>query len=614
MGAAALDAGGRAPGRLFLYSVALGILFLFQRASSPFAFFLLIAFFAVHILFLSQVPFESFQTITGWLPGLLVLASLWNNEPDRQPENQPKRLAVFADILAVVAILSTGPGVLGIWVTQSWSDTSLVGTFYWHNQLAIFLVMVLLPFGVRLLMVKTRARLSYLLVLAYLLVAFVMARSVGALLSLLIGATYIGVRLWAIGSRRNLWIPLFPLALLLALLPFRWLYEPYVTRVVNVLAGGHSTVARLEYWKAAWNIFLHNPLLGTGLGSFGFLFPAYQRTLATFSDDPHNLFLQILAETGLCGAIFIAGFLGWLGWNMMRTRPPPGARPLAFALEGAYIAGVSHALVDFDWKFPALVMTLFLIAGIRIGLVDRSEAAHQEISRSLHRKSRRKKVPRSFNLPSVWQRRLFIFPVGLLFLFWGLAIPGILALKIYSRNPALSGTAEGRKSLKRTLRLFPWNTQVLYLLARDSMTAEPEEGRAYAQRAVKLNPLHPEYRMIMAEYAIRDGDLEIADAEMRTALRIDPWNRPHFYLEYAHLRLARYDLDGAQETLEKAIQIYPFKTAEQVFSSKLEFRNIRANLILSEIHQLLAQIYEIRGDPARAKEHQEWAMALKEET
>ncbi|MHA2646640.1 MAG: O-antigen ligase family protein [bacterium JZ-2024 1] len=578
----------------------------------PFYLLAVLWFSGIHILFLSRVPFESFVVVIGWLPGFLVLSAVWSNKYAGIAFDRARRAAIYVDILAVVAVLSTLLGIMGIWVTRSWRTAPLVGTFYWHNQLAIFLVMLLIPLAIRVLMVRPRARVSYFLVILYLAVAFVMARSVGSLLALLISVAYLAMRLWAGGARKKLWLALLPVGMVFALLPFRALFAPYLVRVYDLLAGGHSVEARLEYWKACWNLFLEHPISGIGLGSFGFLFPRFQSSLATYSDDPHNLALQLLAESGLVGALLILGLLGWLFLRIARAKPMPEYVPLAFALEASFLSGVLHSLIDFDWKSPALVMTLFLVAGMRLWLEDSIvyQVPTGSLSRDRKRRNKRSRFRWVNNRTHAWRTLAWGIPAGALVLSWAFASPGIIRFRIYSENPDLRGTREAIILLKRPLHMFPWNSWLHYVIGRDSFKIDPADGRYYAERAVALNPFHPDYRLSIAAYLAHDGDLATAELEMQEALRLDPWNRPHIYRELAQLQMVRYNIEAAKTTLERAVSLYPFKTAEEAYSAKLEFRKMKANLVLADIHRLLADIYEAQRLPEKASEHRRVAQAL----
>jgi O-antigen ligase len=60
---------------------------------------------------------------------------------------------------------------------------------------------------------------------------------------------------------------------------------------------------RLYIWKAALNAFFSHPLLGIGIGSFKSVAYQYSSEMIIYQET-HNVFLDILAGTGLLGFIF----------------------------------------------------------------------------------------------------------------------------------------------------------------------------------------------------------------------------------------------------------------------------------------------------------------------
>jgi len=68
---------------------------------------------------------------------------------------------------------------------------------------------------------------------------------------------------------------------------------------------------RLAIWKQGLDIFVHNPILGVGIGQFG--------TALFYLDGKigltaHNTYLQVAAEIGIFGVIFFLGLL-WKTWT-----------------------------------------------------------------------------------------------------------------------------------------------------------------------------------------------------------------------------------------------------------------------------------------------------------
>ena len=87
--------------------------------------------------------------------------------------------------------------------------------------------------------------------------------------------------------------------------------SPLRERFSDVGDGEVELVGRPDFWGAGWNIWLENPALGGGLGSFPRDYPEVPDGEQDFLPDTifeppphaHNLFLNLLAEQGLVGFI-----------------------------------------------------------------------------------------------------------------------------------------------------------------------------------------------------------------------------------------------------------------------------------------------------------------------
>ncbi|MCI0659346.1 MAG: O-antigen ligase family protein, partial [Acidobacteria bacterium] len=64
---------------------------------------------------------------------------------------------------------------------------------------------------------------------------------------------------------------------------------------------------RVAVWRKTAEIVRDFPILGTGVGTFQFVFPRYREATTTaFYDYAHSDYLQVLAETGLIGGALLA--------------------------------------------------------------------------------------------------------------------------------------------------------------------------------------------------------------------------------------------------------------------------------------------------------------------
>lgn len=86
-----------------------------------------------------------------------------------------------------------------------------------------------------------------------------------------------------------------------------------VSRVLEISNVNSGHMARLLFWDKAWSMFLSAPLSGVGLGGFSWNFynidPLWITTpLHGTENNAHNVFMHLLAETGLPGAFWLLSF------------------------------------------------------------------------------------------------------------------------------------------------------------------------------------------------------------------------------------------------------------------------------------------------------------------
>jgi putative inorganic carbon (HCO3(-)) transporter len=88
-----------------------------------------------------------------------------------------------------------------------------------------------------------------------------------------------------------------------------------------------SAEERFEIQKVAWTIFLDNPVLGVGLGTYAYANARYAPEIGTM--DTHNTYLNLAAEVGLPGFVLWCALVFSVLRYAYRTRrdAPPG--PLA---------------------------------------------------------------------------------------------------------------------------------------------------------------------------------------------------------------------------------------------------------------------------------------------
>ncbi len=140
-----------------------------------------------------------------------------------------------------------------------------------------------------------------------------------------------------------------------------------------VLARMQSTdpLARAQMNTDIVQMAAHFPLLGTGLGTFQWVFPAYDHSLsvstATYAD---NDYLQALAEVGRIGATVIGAFVALVWWRWARAVSSGNRTSAAAAIGLGYglLAVMIGSLTDFGQHLPANACLSAVTCGLLINL------------------------------------------------------------------------------------------------------------------------------------------------------------------------------------------------------------------------------------------------------
>lgn len=363
------------------------------------------------------------------------------------------------------------------------------------NFLGSYLVLVIPLTAGRLLMARRRWSYAFLLMAQVACLALTQAR--GAYVGLGVTAV-VGLLAWSLarGDRRPAWAALSLVVLAVAfvvllnvpngpLAPLTCL--PGLDRLARLThTDSGSTAARITIWRATLPLVAARPVLGYGpegmRAAFARIFPPqlvyYEGRHVV--DRAHNLWLDLGMSAGLAGILaftaLMAGF-GRLAWRGLRTASEHRERVAWVALA----ATVTGTLADLQFSFGLTASTTVL-----------------------------------------WL---------------------VLALaSAMSREPATTASAEERPGTSSLLLYLPLAAVVLVLVGLVCLRPLLADGagwqalqhsplparRAAAQRAVRLWPLEPEYRLLLAEVLQEGGEFAAAETQLAMAVHLspgDPWLR-----------------------------------------------------------------------------------------
>jgi O-antigen ligase len=136
---------------------------------------------------------------------------------------------------------------------------------------------------------------------------------------------------------------------------------------------------RYDFWRVGLLEFRDHPVLGIGVDNFAAPYIVERR-----SDEqplyPHSLWVRVVSQTGVVGALLFTAFFALAVIAALMTRPG-----LPRSLVGGLLAGVGawflHAQVDWLWEMPALGFGAFALLGLAVGVEDRGVSVWRPLSR-----------------------------------------------------------------------------------------------------------------------------------------------------------------------------------------------------------------------------------------
>ena len=144
-----------------------------------------------------------------------------------------------------------------------------------------------------------------------------------------------------------------------------------VERLISMHDGTRAELSggtRLTIDRDAFKIFVQEPVLGWGLGTFPDIYPQFSHLSTNFQVGPaHNDYLQLLVEMGVLGFATMLWFLLTLfGSAFKKLKHLPADANTALTL--AAVLGVTgilvHSVVDFNLQIPANAALFYVLCTV----------------------------------------------------------------------------------------------------------------------------------------------------------------------------------------------------------------------------------------------------------
>ena len=131
------------------------------------------------------------------------------------------------------------------------------------------------------------------------------------------------------------------------------------------------TSGRAHFWSVAWTIFLENPILGSGLNSFGVVFTKFDTWNGFYRvEQAHNDYLQMLADGGILGIACVAAFIIFFlrrGVRAIGEQRDGIRRGIVTGALAGTIGILIHSFFDFPLRTPANSFFFLLLVVVVVG-------------------------------------------------------------------------------------------------------------------------------------------------------------------------------------------------------------------------------------------------------
>ena len=315
--------------------------------------------------------------------------------------DSPRRLRVvtntiiiFGFALAIFGLIQSFLTPTKIYGIRELSQSTSFGPFINRHHFAAYMEMALaLPAGLLLAgAVESEKRLLYVFAIALMAIALVMTNSRGGIISLVAETIFFFIiagrraggahreSVERAGRTRSLMLRAgLALALLIAIFGGVVMLggESVLSRFVGTVNSADPTTGRVHYWRGTLEVIRHNPIIGSGLGSFGVAYTLYDTRNGLFRlEQAHNDYLQVLSDAGIVGGLLGLAFIAILfrqGFARSQSADTFRSGVATGALAGCF-AVLVHSFFDFTLHTTAnglLFLTLAALATLN-GRVEQS--------------------------------------------------------------------------------------------------------------------------------------------------------------------------------------------------------------------------------------------------
>ncbi len=252
----------------------------------------------------------------------------------------------FAGYMAIIICMSFG------YITYLFSDTSKSKTSGWRQRLSRIINLI-----------GTRAGLLFFLILI-MSSALILSGSRMGICSFIAAIILMSILMSKKVSMKKMLFILLPICLMAV-----WIgLNPVIARFSHISHSMETEGNRTQIWEDTCNLVKDFPVLGTGLGTYEYMFPKHKTIKRQLLyDHAHNDYLEIITDTGFMGFIIVMAGAAYYLFAVVKMWFR-GTNSFVKGITAGCLGGIAyiilHSLTDFNLHIPANALHLSIITGI----------------------------------------------------------------------------------------------------------------------------------------------------------------------------------------------------------------------------------------------------------
>ncbi|MBQ7567242.1 O-antigen ligase family protein [bacterium] len=338
--------------------------------------------------------------------------------------------------------------------------------------------------------------------------------------------------------------------------------------------GDTSRLARLEFYRCAWEMAADHPWLGLGPEAFKRWYPKYQQDWRWYSTYSHCLTLDVMSEFGIPAALLLLAAGLYALWISSSGAENEDSAQTSWRL-GLLLGSVGiiiHAQMDVDFKSPVILTHTAIAFGIAMGLASAGS---------------------SKALRPAWRLPLLLTALAAL-----AACLYVSSGEFYLQSAQCYAKAnmhlQALNSLERSVKCVPCNDEAhrqlaWTLISHSDMLRDPNWSQAldrHSELAYIYSPRSYSCNLLRARALELHKSFREALAFYQKALDIDQTNDLTIYTDLARMLYRNSQLEDAVGILDGVLRSHPAAD----IPSMTEAHQITSIKGLNEVYDMLFTI------------------------